>query len=366
MQGQSTYSAMLLMMAALWAIPLLITWWRFDRLIHSKSLLLLCLFAPFALLDEWLISSGQYLSGGFLLGISQCLFVMLLVLCAQSVRDLCFEKQRNANVLLLLPVVFALLLLPFLTLSQSQKFSLLGLQAVPQDVSLLWLLCPGLIVLCAMGVWIMAREDVQHFHRLLPRQVADPQLYRLTPLLWGLGVNLLIVSVCLLTWTLALSGQIDAHKWLVLSKMALNAGIWLMAILLASVGAQSPLPDLRSRVRLSPTELRQLHSRIETVLEQQQAYRFLGLRIRDVASLVNASPAQIDAALASQGIRHFRGYVNGKRIRYARQRLLTSDDSVTGLTRQLGFPSERWLSDVFVSYVQRLGRLRLAYRQSQG
>ena len=168
----------------------------------------------------------------------------------------------------------------------------------------------------------------------------------------GIGFTAIVLT------TIVAFGFVEFSWWQTTIHFSYASVILLILVLLLERRRYSPLPlDLEKLSKRIGDEnlLRDTLARAEKAMIDRKAYKVIGLRIQQLADAARVEPTNL--AIASHVLlnRNFRAFVYHYRLEYAKKVLMRTDAKVSAVARRLGFQSERFLSDMFIKYIEAMG-----------
>ncbi|MDM7861673.1 helix-turn-helix domain-containing protein [Alteromonas sp. ASW11-36] len=344
----------------LWAALMVFAWVRFERLPHGKLLYIFAWCWPFMLFEDLLRLTGNIpwltpLVGAFyFVPVLLMVGIVLMVYPRLMAKPLRWRSAMWAGV-----GIIVVCQIPILILSNSDKLLLLTQQPNGQPLANLpiylayWL--SGLFIL-AMGVKLV--EVMQVYQRTLSEQVVDVSYYQV-PAIVGLTATLVGIGfAAIILTTIVAFDFIQFGYWQTTIHFSYAAVFLLVLILLLEKRRYSPMPfDLERLDSRQGDEriLREVLARAEKTMIDRKAYKVIGLRIKQLADAAEVDPTNLAVASHRLLNRNFRAFVYHYRLEYAKKVLMRSDTKVSSVARRLGFHSEKFLSDMFVKYIEVMG-----------
>lgn len=355
----STYQFVLVSLLLGWIVPLAGIWVRYDRFPHSNMLIAAILIWPMTLMDEVLRAFGQGQSGIFLAGLFQFSPVLICAFVIHSVLVMVKSEPGRVWHLYLPALVVALGQVPLLILPEATKSHML---MVPPTGALSsnWLyyipyLFAGftLLTLATRGV-----ELIKQYHDGLSEQVVDLNYYRLHTINGGC-ISLIIVAFAgIILTTLATFGLGAPVIWQSIINLFYSVTLLYVILLLLQKRRYSPSPfdaEMIETASYSEAFLQDTLQKAENAIIERRAYKHLGLRIRQLAKIADVEPLALAVATKTLLKRNFRAFIYHYRLEYAKKVLMRSDAKVSSVAKRLGFNSEKYLSSIFIKYIQMMG-----------
>jgi AraC-like DNA-binding protein len=341
----------------LWIALVVVAYVRFDKLKHGRPIFILSLIWPFLLFEDLLRMVGmvQWLSP--FVGLFYFVPVLMMVALFLTLHPMLTEKPLAFKPLMYLAVGLVIAAqIPVLLLPGADKIALLFAQPVGQPLNNLPVyLAYGLSGFAIIGIGISLVETMRDYQNTLSEQVVDVNYYKM-PAIIGLFASIVGIAFFAIVMTAIVAFDfIQFSYWQTTIHYSYAAVMLLILILLLERRRYSPMPlDLNKLGKKTGNEnqLRDILGRAEKVMIERKAYKVIGLRIRQFADAANIDPT--DLALASHVLlnRNFRAYVYHYRLEYAKKVLMATDVKVSSVAKRLGFNSEKFLSDVFVKYIE--------------
>lgn len=344
-----------------WAIPLLGIFLRYQRLAHAHYLLTATLLWPLLLLDDVLRLFDQQGHWAFLAGAWQFLPTLMIVLLYLCLHKLLIAKPLSALFRLLLPLVVALAVnIAYLRLPMSSKLQLLH---SPPDGQLLayWPLYASYFVAAVSQLYLGLRcsQMIHDYQYHLSDQVVDTKLYH-QPAAWGLFSGLITVAFggMMLILAMALS-LFYLPQWQSVINLLYAGTYWLLIMALLQRRRYSPSPldyELMDRPQYSQKLLVNTLKKAEQAVIHYRAYKHIGLRIQQLSKLAEVEPTVLAVATQQLLNRNFRAFIYHYRLEYASKILMRTDAKVASVAKRLGFNSEKFLSGMFIKYIETMGK----------
>lgn len=344
-----------------WVVPLIAIWVRYERLSHAKHLLAAILLWPLLLLDDMLRAFDDKGVWTFLVGAFRFAPVAMIALMYFCLNRLLVEKPLSGPFKFLLPAILVFAVnIPFLMLPLGVKFELL--QSPPQGGLIAnWPVYASYFISAFAVLYLGLRcsQMIHDYQYHLSDQVVDIRLYKM-PAALGLFSGLVSVSFgsVIITILIALA-MFDFNLWQSVINL-LYAGIyWLLIMVLLQRRRYSPSPldyDVIENPKFSQTQLSNTLKKAEKAIIQYRAYKRIGLRIRHICKLADVEPTQLAVATRTILNRNFRAFIYHYRLEYAKKVLMRSDAKVASVAKRLGFNSEKFLSGMFIKYIQTMGK----------
>lgn len=344
----------------LWVALMAVAWVRFEKLPHGRSLYIAAWFWPLLLVDDLLRLTGPGQWKAILSGAFGFMPVLMMVLIVSMVYPLLREKPMRWKPLLWLGVgIVAACQIPVLILAPVDKMNLLMQQPIGQPLANL----PVYLVYWLSGMFIVAMgiklvELMQAYQRTLSEQVVDINYYRV-PTIIGLTATLVGLGFAAIVLTTMVAFNFVQFTWWQTTIHYSYALVFLMVlILLLERRRFSPSPlDMAQLAARKGDEnaLRYILAKAEKAMIERKAYKVIGLRIRQLADAADVEPTTLAIATHRLLNRNFRAFVYHYRLEYAKKVLMRTDSKVSAVAKRLGFQSEKFLSDMFIKYIEVMG-----------
>lgn len=359
--GLNPYHLIVVGLLALWLVPLIIIWVRFEKLPHATYMLISILLWPCLLVDEYLRAFGLWQSSTFLAGTFQFVPSVIIALMFLSFRQLLIEKPYKSAMLLFIPSVVVLLAqTPFLMLGLEQKQRML-MEPPAGDLLNNWMyLAPYMLsgfVLLIVATKII--ELVQNYHNHLSDQVVDIDFYYFRGASGVFYSQITVALVTILLTTLAMFDGFEVPYWQSIINVTVAANFLFCLVVLVSNRRYSPSPidpEKLEKHRYSDEFLRYTLKRAEQTIIDRKAYKHIGLRITQLAKVADVEPQALAIATRTILKRNFRAFIYHYRLEYAKKILMRTDTKVSAVAKRLGFNSEKFLSGMFIKYIQVMGK----------
>lgn len=360
MQNMNLYQLCLSGLMLLWLAAVVLVWVRFDKLKHGKYMLICTLLWPLILMDEWIKSSGMLMSLNFLIGMCQFVPALIAGLLALSVRKVTLEKRPSNGFLYYMPTLLIVAgQIPLLLMSASGKVEYLMTPPVGDFLANWPYLAPYLLSAFILLIFaVNSSESLGDYHHGLSDQVVDITWYQMDLLNKGFIGIMLIAFFSIAMIVMVTFAIVDSYHWQTLINMLQAAGLLFCILLLLEKKRYSPAPftvEQLEQQTFSEDYLRQVLKQAETALIRHKAYKRIGLRIRQLADTAEVEPIALALATRTVLKRNFRAFIYHYRLEYAKKVLMRTDAKVSSVAKRLGFNSEKYLSNVFIKYIQMMG-----------
>lgn len=342
---------------SLWVALIVVTWVRYEKLSHGKALFILAWLWPLLLFEDLLRLSGivEWLSP--FVGLFYFLPALMMLGLFLLIYPMLMDRPIAYKPIMYLSVGFIFAIqIPVLLLSNADKVELLFNQPVGMPlqnlpVYLVYWLSGFMIV--AFGVRLV--DVMQVYQRTLSEQVVDINYYRVPAIIGLMATVVGIGFAAIVLTTIVAFGFISFSWWQTTIHFSYASIMLLILILLLERRRYSPLPIDLARLQARTGDeklLRDTLARAEKTMIERKAYKVIGLRIQQLANVAQVEPTNL--AIASHVLlnRNFRAFVYHYRLEYAKKVLMRTDAKVSAVARRLGFHSERFLSDMFIKYIE--------------
>ncbi len=339
---------------------MVIAWMRFDTLPHGKLLYALSLCWPLLLFEDLLRMAGASDYFASFVGISYFVPVLLMAGLVKMVFPLIDEKPIAWKPLTFIAVgIIVLCQIPVLIYPFEQKLALLNQQPIGSPLANAPVyIAYGLSGLFIVAMGIKLADAMRNYQETLSEQVVDISYYRV-PAIAGLVASLVGVGFAATVLTaLVAFGFFQFNAWQTLLHYAYALVFLMIFLVMLERRRYSPLPlDLSALAARSGDEqrLRETLAKAEKTMISRKAYKVIGLRIRQLADAAGVPPTELAIAIRTLLNRNFRAFVYHYRLEYAKKVLMQTDAKVSAVARKLGFDSEKFLSDMFIQYIQKMG-----------
>lgn len=356
----SPYQMVVILALCVWVIPLILIWVRFDGLPHAAQLFISILAAPLMMTDDFVRAFELADSVPFLIGAFTFVPVLIAVQLYIAMHKLLLEKP--AMRLLHYGVVLFLVAaqIPFLLLPAEIKLAILE-NPVMGDMFANWplyafyLLASAAILFYAVKVEDMLRKYQHH----LSEHVVDINFYKypyavaMFSGLISVGFGAIII-VMLVAFDVVL---IPYWQSIIAVLYCFVTCLIVMSLLEKRRFAPSPLDY--SKLENNPyseEHLKEVLAKAEQSIIRLKAYKKIGLKLRQLADAAGVEPMELAVATRVVLNRNFRAFIYHYRLEYAKRLLMRTDIKVSTVAKKLGFDSEKYLSGMFVKYIQAMGR----------
>ncbi len=355
------YQFMLFSLAMAGMVLLVGIWVRYDRLPHGKYLLIGIMLWPTLLLDEFLRGFGWWQNAIFLAGLFQFVPSLLAGMLLIVVHKLLVLKPLQGAFKYYIPALVMLAgQVPFLILPTELKQQYL-LTPPTGNIAQNWpylaphLLSGFVLLICSTKVV----ELFSHYHQHLSDQVVDVQFYQFNRLNLAFSGLIAVSFIDILLATLATFDLMALAFWQTIVNLLSACIFWTILLLLLELRrfAPSPIdPDKLEDHRFSEEFLRFTLKKAEEAIIKHKAYKKIGLHISQLAEAAKVEPQALAVATRVILKRNFRAFIYHYRLEYAKKILMRTDAKVSTVAKRLGFNSEKFLSGVFIKYIQMMGK----------
>jgi AraC-like DNA-binding protein len=362
MTGITTFSQLILVgLGLLWLVSLLAIWVRYDEFRHGALLLSGIILWPTLIIEDVIRAYGLQGQLSFLFGLFKFAPVLLITILFYCVRKLVIEKPLASAMTYLLPalLMFAgqvpLLLLPLEVKSQILLAPPVG------NLVIFWPLY-GLFAASGFMILVMAikiEELIANYQHHLSDHVVDINFYKFPAAVGMFGTLIVVAFVSIILTALVAFDVVKISYWQdMIDLLQATIMLSLLLILLARRRyAPSPLDyDGFTQHNYSNEYLRDTLTKAEEVIIKSRAYKKIGLRIGQLAHAANVEPQALAIATRSILKRNFRAFIYHYRLEYAKKVLMRTDAKVAAVAKRLGFNSEKFLSGIFVKYIEKMGK----------
>lgn len=356
----SPYHIAIISTLLIWIIPLMSAWVRYDILPHSAFAFICIFFGPFILADDVLIAYGWVYKAPYLLSTFTFVPVLISVLCYLSIRKMLFEQPGSSVIHYGVIVLFFAAQVPGLLLPADAKIAMAE-QPIVGNIWDHWMYY-GLHLGISIAVVVysaLSLHSLNTYQEHLSEHVVDINLYSFNSIKTTM-VGLLSIGITVFfTILLVAFDLVPVSGW--------QTGVAILYALIFCIVMMSMVE--RRRFALCPLDYKQLEehgfgekhlqdvlSKAEKAIIKYKAYRKKGLQLRHITDAADIEP--IELAVASRSIlnRNFRAFIYHYRLEYAKLLLTRTDIKVSTVAKRLGFDSEKYLSDIFVQYIRKMGR----------
>lgn len=355
------YQLMLSLMLLSGLVLLLGIWVRFDRLRNAKYLFISIVLWPALLIDETLRGFGWWQDAIFLAGLFQFLPSLLVGLLIVSIHNLLISTPIEKEFKFYIPAVLMVVAqVPFLLLPEALKQQYL-LTPPSGNIASNWpFLAPHLFsgfVLLVYSIKIV--EMFNQYHQTLSDQVVDVQFYQFNALNTACSGLIFVSFVNILLATLATFDLFVFSFWQTAVNLLTACVFWFILFILLELRRVSPSPidsDKLENHRFSEEYLRFVLTKTEQAIIKHKAYKKTGLRLSQLSKAAGVDPLSLAVATRVLLNRNFRAFIYHYRLEYAKRVLMRTDAKVSSVAKRLGFNSEKFLSDMFIKYIETMGR----------
>ncbi len=356
----SVFNSLLFMLLVFWSIPLIRALVVHQRLPRSQPMLCALLLMPLLLLDQSITGAGEEASLLFLLGAFDTLPAIIGLLLLEVSGSVTRQGYRlnwwlHGSAILILCLLQGL----YLQWGPEQKIQFLILGEGDWQQGWPLYLHSALMHLYLLMLAYQAFMLVSYYRLTLPRQVVDVKLYQLHGVAGAWGICVALSALAVVVSLLVMSGGVSMPNWQASISVAEFILFGCLCVLLLVPERYSPSPILALRSgSYSQVQLTQVMDKAERSMIDNKAYKIIGLRLSAFAAMAGVNPKVLAVALRELTHRNFRGFVFYYRLEYARNVMLRTDARVLAVAERLGFTSERFLSDMFINYLTRMGEGR--------
>lgn len=331
---------------------------RYDKISHPNPIIYMLIAWPFCLVDEaiHLLPGGTQLAG--LLGIFTFVPVLVFALAFHIIRMKVLRKPGSSFLIAWLPVLLSTAVqIPLVFAPLADKVALYKQAPIGAPLEFWYVYLPYWITgFGCLVIGIVLTESLQVYHRYLPEQVVDVDQYRLKGMGSVVATSVGVGFVCIAVVSFVAFGILPFEQWQALFHLCF--AVITLFIILYCLDTKKTAPSPLDYQRLENTVLggeamKAILQRAEKAVIEQKAYKKVGLRLTDFAQLANVEPTELAITTRTLLKRNFRAFIYYYRLEYAKKVLLRSDAKISAVAKRLGFNSEKFLSGVFVRYMNK-------------
>ena len=354
----TSYQLIVIVVSALWLVPLLTAWVRYDLFPHSTMAFVAILCAPLILTDDLLIAFGWAYQTTFLLSLFSFMPVLIAMLCFLSVQKMVKKISPSPNIHYAIIGLLALAELPFLLvdnqLKLQMKVGLVGQIAEYWPFYTYYLLLAIAITTYA----VMSVKLLKDYDDNLSEHTVDVDFYRFRVLTSVFALLAAVGVTGALTVILIATDSLFVSRWQAVLSVMNSVVLWAVMLILVERRRFAPCPFEYSALKenLSEAHMQTVLEKAEKAIIKYKAYRKKGLLIQHLCDAASVEPAELAVSSHTLLNRNFRAFVYHYRLEYAKLLLTRTDIKVSTVARRLGFDSEKYLSDVFIKYVESMNR----------
>lgn len=361
MNDMSLYQLSISAMLVGWFVALMLVWVRYERLPHGNFVLTGIVLWPFILTDEWLKLAGYSQVFHFIAGAFQFVPAVIAATIVLSVRKITSEHIAKNHILFFIPAILMIAgQIPFMLLPVEAK-ELMLFSPPMGDVLNHWpyyatYLFSAFVIL---SYAVHAAEYFSNYHFYLSDQVVDVDMFEMKITANGCLVMMSVAFINIAMIGIVVFDLLPFTQWQTFLNMLNAASLLFVLLLLLQKQRYSPTPFTDNQFSgkgYSEDYLSYALKQAELAIIEHKAYKRKGLRLRILADAADVEPAAL--ALATRKIlkRNFRAFIYHYRLEYAKKVLMRTDQKVTSVAKRLGFNSEKYLSNMFVKYIQIMGK----------
>ena len=356
----SPYQLAILFTLCVWIIPLMAAWVRYDILPHSVLAFICIFFGPFILIDDILAAFDWLEKVPYAIFVFNFSPVLIAGLCFVSIRKMLFEKPGKPILHFGIIALFFAAQVPFLLLPASAKISLIEQPIVGNFLGNWMYYAFNLAVSIAVIVYaVLSSRTIQAYMSHLSEHTVDVSLYNFNTLRTTLAGLLAVGITVFFTILLVAFELVTISGWQ--TGIAILYSLIFCLVMMTVVERRRFAPCPMDYKELEDADYGEKHlqevlGKAEKAIIKYKAYRKKGLQLRQVANAAQVEPLELAVASRSILNRNFRAFIYHYRLEYAKLLLTRTDMKVSTVAKRLGFDSEKYLSDIFVQYIQKMGR----------
>jgi AraC-like DNA-binding protein len=355
------YQFLIILLLCAWVIPVLLIWVRYDRLPHAKNIFIALLILPSLLADNFIHATGVGADLSFLIGIFDFSPMLISVFLYFAIHKLTMEDTPSNLPVEFIPVVL-LLIGQYPLMSMVSDTKVMMNDAAPNgQLALYW---PWYAYHCLLNLGLLVyalriEHQLNDYQQHLSDQVVDVTYYKMSG--WAkLFAVLITLSFSALMLIMAIGfGLISFSQWLLTLDVLYYLVFFVLIMVLLEKRRYSPSPLNYKKMKKNSYTQEQMQHAVQVSGEaiiSGKLYKMVGLRLRHVADRANIDPQLLAVSSRALLNRNFRAYIYHYRLEYAKNVLMRSDAKVSAVAKRLGFTSEKFLSDMFIKYVEVMGK----------
>ncbi|WP_026376385.1 helix-turn-helix transcriptional regulator [Aestuariibacter salexigens] len=355
----SFHSALIFILILAWLLPLVTIWVRYDSLRHAKIMWIAVLLWPLMLVDEAIKSFDSWSSLVFISGAFQFIPALLALLMFYALHSLLLKAPFKQQALWLFPVaLMAILQVPFLILPAEFKTMMLNSPPIGDPLGnwSVYLLTIG-IGFMMLVAGLRSVDLLQRYQFFLSDLVVDVHLYKLPMLMGWFAIQVCLAFGMIIFTVLIALGLLPFEGWKSTFNLAV-AAYYLGSLMLMLQRRRYATSSVNYAQLIAPkfnqTLLQDTLLKAESAVIQHKAYKKIGLRIDQLAKVADVDPTALAVATRTILNRNFRAFIYHYRLEYAKKVLMQTDAKVSAVARRLGFNSEKFLSNMFIKYIQQM------------
>lgn len=348
-------------MGLLWLVSLLAIWVRYDEFRHGALLLSAIVLWPTLIIESFIRAYGLQVQLAFLFGLFNFTPVLLITLLFYCVHKLVIEKALSSTMVYLVPALLIFCAqVPLLILPMDVKTQIL-LHPPVGNLPVFWPLY-GLFAVSGFMLLVVAikiEELIANYQHHLSDHVVDISFYKFPAAISMFWALIVVAFISIILTALVAFDVLAMSYWQDMINL-LQAAIMLVLLLILLQRrryAPSPLDyeGLESHA-YSNEHLRDTLTKAEQAIIKSRAYKKIGLRLGQLAHAAKVEPQALAVATRTILNRNFRAFIYHYRLEYAKKVLMRTDAKVAAVAKRLGFNSEKFLSGIFVKYIEKMGK----------
>jgi AraC-like DNA-binding protein len=348
-------------MGLLWLVSLLAIWVRYDEFRHGALLLSAIVLWPTLIIESFIRAYGLQVQLAFLFGLFNFTPVFLITLLYYCVHKLVIEKALSSTMVYLVPALLIFCAqVPLLILPMDVKTQIL-LHPPVGNLPIFWPLY-GLFAVSGFMLLVMAikiEELLANYQHHLSDHVVDINFYKFPVAISMFGALIVVAFFSIIFTALVAFDVVAMSYWQDIINL-LQAAIMLVLLLILLARrryAPSPLNyEGFDKHTYSNEYLRDTLTKAEQAIIKSKAYKKIGLRLGQLAHAAKVEPQALAIATRTILNRNFRAFIYHYRLEYAKKVLMRTDAKVAAVAKRLGFNSEKFLSGIFVKYIEKMGK----------
>lgn len=344
--------------AILWLIACGVLASRFEKLENPNPLVFMLIAWPFSLVEEaiQLLPGGSYLAG--MVGVFTFVPLLVMAFAYTAIRPKVTKISAKSLLLPWLPVLLALgAQVPLLFVAPETKHMLYRQAPIGDPLGYWYVYLPYWISgFGCLVIGIVLTEILQVYHRYLPEQVVDIDQFKLKGMAGVMATTVGIGFICIVVVSFVAFGILPFEHWQTLFHLCFATMTLLVLMYCLDTKRSSPSPINYQRLEntvLGSEAMKAILQRAERAVIEHKAYKKVGLRMIDFAAMANVEPTELAITTRALLKRNFRAFIFHYRLEYAKKVLLRSDAKISAVAKRLGFNSEKFLSGVFVKYMNK-------------
>ena len=358
------YQAGLILFGVAWIWPFLALWSRYDRLTSPSAILLASLVAVAMLASVALNNFTILLS----VPVSWLSVIATNVLPVIGIVALFVAVHRMLQLKVVSKLMHTGLVAFFLVLAGSWLLQLpvfevfFGRAYALNFVDNPFTRLLALLSAAVPTIYVLALLHLlEQYHVHLAEHVADVARFRYKGLISICNAMFSLHLAMLIVMMTVLFEFIVFPHWYELMSLVQAFSVYVLVLYLVKVRKTAPCPveydaitaDKVANPSFSEESLLSALNAIETELQHSKSYRKRGVQLQPICHLAGVSAELAIVAIKHIQKRDFRALVYHYRLEYAKVLLLNTEMKVSAVAEKLGFNSEKYLSDMFVAYVEK-------------